>query len=253
MKLGFRVNRANGAKFAEVYIYGAIGGWYEGIDAKSILNEIKELGDVDSVDLHINSPGGSVSDGIAIFNAFKRLKAEVTVYVDGLAASIASVIAQCGDKRVMAEGALMMIHDPSTFVWGNAADMRKEADVLDVHKETLMTVYLNAGFSDKEELGRLMSAETWMTGEEAVENGLADEVEGELQVAALLTDTLVDRLYGKKPVVDLAGYMKSNNNLDTDGGVPEVEEEAVDFDRGLAEREALERSLAVIETDITTK
>lgn len=237
MKLGFRVNREAAAKSAEMFIYGVIGDSWDGIDAQMILNEIKAMGDVESLDVHINSPGGLVSDGIAIHSALKRLKGKVTTYNDGLAASMASVIFQAGDRRVMAEGSLLMIHDPISWVFGNARAMRKEAEVLDTHKESLMSIYLNAGFSDGDEakLAELLSEETWLKGEDAIAYGLADEVEGELRVAALVDQKMVARLWLKKPVDAVKPFIK---NLDT----PEPDAPAAELSEGgFAPRSLLER------------
>ncbi len=228
MKLGFRVNRLAESKSAELYIYGVIGSAWDGMDAMMVLEAIKDLGDTETVDVHLNSPGGIVSEGIAIFNALKRLRAKVTTYNDGLAASMGSIIFQAGDRRVMAEGSLLMIHDPISLMWGNAAEMRKEAKVLETHKESLMSIYLNAGFldGDKDRLSRLMSKETWLKGEQAVADGLADEVEGEVRVAACLSESLMARLYVDAPKENLAPFIlpaDGSESADTsEAELPEV-------------------------------
>lgn len=230
MKLGFKVNRKAEASSAELYIYGVIGSSWDGMDALMVLAAIKDLGDVESLDVHLNSPGGIVSEGIAIYNALKRLKGTVTTYNDGLAASMGSVIFQAGDRRVMAEGSLLMIHDPISLMWGNAAEMRKEAKVLETHKESLMSIYLNAGFldGDSARLSRLMSKETWLKGEKAVEEGLADEVEGEVRAAACLSESLMGRLYAAAPKENLVPFIlppEGSDELDTqEDPAPEAEE-----------------------------
>lgn len=258
MKLGFKVNRSNESKAAELYIYGVIGSSWEGIDAVMVLDAIKDLGDAESVDVHLNSPGGIISEGIAIYNALKRLKAKVTTYNDGLAASMGSIIFQAGDRRVMAEGSMLMIHDPISLIWGNAAEMRKEAKVLETHKETLMSIYLNSGFldGDKERLSRLMSREAWLKGEKAVEEGLADEVEGEVRAAACLSESLMARLYTTPPKENLTPFLSATESSEvTDTNEPsppsaeEAEEKTLSESR-FAPRSLLERRTALREKQL---
>lgn len=134
-------------------------------DVQNFLNEIK---DVSRLDIHINSGGGSVFGGIAIYNLLKRCKAEKVVYIDGLAASIASVIAMAGDKIVIPSNAQMMIHKPSSAVRGNADDMRKEADILDGCQKTILNTYMQhtkEGITP-DQINKLIDAETWKNGEE---------------------------------------------------------------------------------------
>jgi len=141
--------------------------------------------DADAIDVFINSGGGSVFDGSAIYTALKRHKAKTTVYVDGIAASIASVIAMAGDEIVMAENATMMIHDPWSMVVGNSTEMRKQADVLDTVKESMATSYKRSNLSEQE-IHDAMAEETWYTAEKAVEAGLADTmVEPSLMAASI--------------------------------------------------------------------
>ncbi|TGA95715.1 Clp protease ClpP [Sporolactobacillus shoreae] len=150
------------------------------------------MGDVSTINLHINSPGGSVFEGVAIGNMLKQNKAQVNVFVDGLAASIASVIAMAGDHIAMPANAMMMIHNPWSYVVGNAADMRKEADDLDHINESMKQTYLaKAGDKlDTDTLGTLMDAETWLSAQEAVGYGLADEVLEANQAAACVSEKL---------------------------------------------------------------
>ena len=120
------------AKGAEIVIYDEIGAF--GIPAKAFLDELKALGPVTELTVRINSPGGSVFDGIAIYNALKRHDAAITVWIDGIAASIASMMAMAGDEVVMPENAMLMLHDPSGLVMGTAGDMRAMAEALDKMK-----------------------------------------------------------------------------------------------------------------------
>lgn len=171
---------ASGA--AEIYIYDEIGYW--GVTAKEFARDLKEIKATDSITLRINSPGGSVTDGIAIYNLLKNHQAQVNVHIDGLAASMASIIAMAGDTITMPENALMMIHNPWGHAMGDSEEMRKTADVLDKMKKALLSAYANKSGRSDEELDELMTAETWMTGAEAVEMGFADQVTDEVMLAA---------------------------------------------------------------------
>lgn len=170
---------------AEVYIYDQIGeDWFgEGITAKRFVEEIKAL-KVPNIHVHINSPGGSVFDGIAIYNALLRHPAAVTTYIDGLAASIASIVSLAGESVIMAENALFMIHNPSAGAWGTAADMRQMAEILDKIRDTFVTTYVSKTGMSGDDLVAALDAETWYTAAEALDAGFIDEVAAPLQVAA---------------------------------------------------------------------
>lgn len=174
------------ADIAEVYIYDQIGeDWFTGggVTAKRFVNELADV-KAREIHLHVNSPGGSVFDGVAIFNALQRHPAKVTTYIDGLAASIASVIALAGDQVVMAANSLFMIHNPWGGVQGTAEDMRKMADVLDKVRETLVNTYEDRTTLSRDELEAALDAETWFTAQEALAAGFVDEVSAPMQVAA---------------------------------------------------------------------
>jgi ATP-dependent Clp protease, protease subunit len=160
---------------SDLYIYGDIinnTGWkwddsdVMPDDVKNLLEDIK---DKNELNIYINSGGGSVFAGLAIYNMLKRSKAHKTVYVDGVAASIASVIALAGDKVVIPSNAFMMIHSPWTVSMGNAKDLRKMADDLDAIESGIMKVYEEnlAEGVDIEEIKEMVKAETWLDGEEA--------------------------------------------------------------------------------------
>jgi ATP-dependent Clp protease protease subunit len=174
--------RARVKDAAEIVIYDEIGAF--GIPAKAFLDELKALGPVAELTVRINSPGGSVFDGVAIYNALKRHDAAITVWIDGIAASIASVIAMAGDEVVMPENAMLMLHDPSGLVMGTAADMRAMAEALDKMKAGMVAAYRDRSGTDDTEIEALMAAETWLSAEEAVELGLADRVEAPVRMAA---------------------------------------------------------------------
>ena len=160
---------------ASIHIYDAIGGWW-GIRVSELVKELANL-DVDEIDLYINSPGGDAFGGLAIMNALRRHSATVTVHVDGLAASAASVIALGGDIVEMGRGAQLMIHDASTIAWGPAATMTKKAEVLNKLSDSYAAVYAaKAGDGDVKRWRKAMLAESWYTAQEAVDAGLADRV-----------------------------------------------------------------------------
>lgn len=166
---------------AEVWLYDEIGMW--GIGAKEFIVELNAVKQSE-MDLHINSPGGEVFDGAAIYNAIKRHPAAVTTYIDGLAASIASVIALAGEKVIIAENGLYMMHNPFGLVLGNADDMRKQADVLDKVRDTMIGAYTSKSGQSDEEIKALLDAETWMNADEAIAAGFADEMSEEMDMAA---------------------------------------------------------------------
>jgi ATP-dependent Clp endopeptidase proteolytic subunit ClpP len=177
--------QAKGNKKAEILVYEPIGdGWYGGLSAKRFANDLKALGDLDDITVRINSPGGVVWDGQAIYNTLKSHKATVNVSIDGIAASMASVIAMAGDTITMPENAMMMIHNPLACVCGEAADMTKMAARLEKTKDTMIAVYQTRTGLSAEELSQMMDAETWMTGKEAMDLGFADKVEKSVAMAA---------------------------------------------------------------------
>lgn len=176
MKKWYRI-QAKGKNRAKILIYEQIGAsWFEeGVTAKKFVKEIDAL-DVSVIDLHINSPGGSVFDGTSIYNALKDHKAKINVMIDGVAASIASVIAMAGDTVTMPNNTTMMIHDPTGGAYGTAKDMKKMADALDTIKSGMVNAYTDRTGMDDDEISEMMSEETWMTAAEAVEFGFADKV-----------------------------------------------------------------------------
>lgn len=166
---------------ASIDIYGEIGYW--GVSASNFRSDLKELGKVSTLDIHINSAGGSVTDGIAIYNMLKQHDAQVTAHIDGLAASMASCIAMAADKIIMPANALMMLHNPWGFASGDAEDIRKYAEILDKMKAGLISAYARSGLGD-DEIAAIMDEETWYTGSEAVEAGFADELGEEIEINA---------------------------------------------------------------------
>jgi ATP-dependent protease ClpP protease subunit len=160
---------------AEVFIYGDIGGWLDGIDAETFAKELAEM-DVKQLDVRINSGGGYVFDGIAIYNAIARHPAHTTMHIEGIAASIASVIPMAGDEIKIYEGTRMMIHKPWSFAIGDADAMRKEGDILDALQSDILDLYEARTGKERKDLTKWMDAETWFSAKEAVDKGFADEM-----------------------------------------------------------------------------
>jgi ATP-dependent protease ClpP protease subunit len=176
----YRLQNKAGEK-AALYIYDEIGYW--GDTAASLVDQLGKV-DADEIDVHISSPGGDIFDGLAIYQALKSHKAKVTVKVDGLAASIASVIAMAGDTVIIAPKASMMIHDGWTMAVGNAAELRKTADLLDKQSAVIASVYADRSNRDANFWRDQMREETWYTAQEALDAGLVDEIEGQEKEAA---------------------------------------------------------------------
>ncbi len=167
---------------AELLIYDEIGAY--GVSAKSFLAELGALDTKAPLNLRLNSPGGSVFDAVAIYNALQRHEGSVTVTIDGIAASAASYIAMAGDTVVMPENTFLMIHDPSGMVMGNAGDMRSMAEALDKIAGSLVRGYAAKSGRPDEGIAALMAAETWLDAADALELGLADKVIEPVRIAA---------------------------------------------------------------------
>lgn len=176
-------NKGNGK--AEIYIYEDIGeGWLGGLSAKAFADEVKGLGKLTQINVRINSAGGSVFDGIAIYNTLVKNPARVIVDIDGLAASIASVVAMAGDEINIADNAMMMIHDPWTVASGSAGELRKTADLLDLLREQLLDTYDKRSSASRDDISLMMDDETWFTSQQALDFGLVDKVTDEVKMAA---------------------------------------------------------------------
>ena len=168
----------DGEKTAELILYGSIGSdeYWDDISDKVFKQDIENLGDVENITLHINSPGGSVFSAVAIANTLKNHKAKVTANIDGLAASAATIITSACDTVRMPKNALFMIHNPITFAYGNNQEMQKTVEMLDKVKNSIIETYLSKTKADKKTLSELMDNETWMDAETAKEYGFIDEI-----------------------------------------------------------------------------
>lgn len=164
---------------ATINIYGDITSypWFEGdVSSYNLSKQLEELQDVEQIDVFINSYGGEVAEGLAIYNALKRHNAKVRTYCDGFACSIASVIFMAGDERIMPEASMLMIHNAWTWAAGNAKELRKQAEDLDKISQASVEAYKANSTLGEEEIKELMDNETWILPEEALEYGFATSV-----------------------------------------------------------------------------
>lgn len=183
----------------EIYIYGEIGGW--GITANQFIQDLKAIDDgVSPIVAAFNTIGGDLFDGLAIHNALNRLGERCTARIDALAASAGSVAACGAHRMVMASNAMLMIHNPWTFTAGDAEDLRKVADVLDQTLEAIIAAYkAKSPDIDEAELRRMVNAETWLTAQEALALGLADEIGSGVEVKACLGQGAAMQRYRQTP------------------------------------------------------
>lgn len=169
MKIEFE----NAVDEVKVTIYDYIGD--DGVSAKDIDEKLKEVAPK-PLAIHINSHGGEVFEGFAIYNLFKQYQGKKTVYIDGIAASIASVIAMSGDRIVMSNASMMMIHNASCFGYGTSDEMKHLADALEQVTETIKGVYLQKVNISKDKLSELMDQEKYLTPRECLDYGFCDEI-----------------------------------------------------------------------------
>jgi len=177
----YSIQNKAGGETADIYIFDEIGTY--GVTAQEFINDIKDLKGT-SINLRINSLGGDVFDGMAMYNVIKRREAKTTVYIEGIAASIATIIALGADEVVMAENSLFMIHNAWGGTMGEAKDMRKTADTLDKISGELTDIYRKKTGLSYEALQEMMDEETWLNAEEAYELGFVDVISDSIKVAA---------------------------------------------------------------------
>lgn len=209
MKKFWQFNITENIQVGELMIYGPISSdswWGDEVTPKQFKADLDSLGDISELTVYINSDGGDVFAGQAIHSMLKRHQAKVTCYVDGLAASIASIIAMAADVVRMPVNAMMMIHNPMTFAAGNADEFRKIAETLDKIAESSIAAYQEkTGLSEKK-IKEMMDAETWMTAKDAFKLGFADEIDEEKQITASV-DGRFTLMNGQK--MDLTRYRNS--------------------------------------------
>jgi ATP-dependent protease ClpP protease subunit len=165
----------------DLLLYGPIASeswWGDEVTPKSFIEDLNAAGDVSEINVRINSGGGDVFAAESIYSHLITHSAKVNVYVDGMAASAATIIAMAGDKIYIPSGGMMMIHNPMISLWGsyNVQDFEEMKSILDKIKDSIINTYHQRTGKSKDELGQLMSDETWLTGEDAVEQGFADEI-----------------------------------------------------------------------------
>lgn len=216
---------------ADLYLYIEIASWgagYAAHSAQSFKRELDALGEIKTLNVYINSPGGDVFEGNAIYNILcrKAKKCTVNVYVDGLAASIASAIAMAGTKIIMPNNAMMMIHNVWTYTWGNANELREVADALDKINTTVKQAYLNkvGDKTDEETITDLMDQESWLTARECLNYGLCDEVIGSKQIAAKFDPAMLKN-FKNAPATLFPGSVNRDTEDPGDDLVEEQEEE----------------------------
>lgn len=177
--------RAKADSSAEIYIYEDVGeGWFGGVSAKQFAEDLKALGKVGTIDLRINSYGGEVFDGLAIYRQLVDHPARIVAHIDGVAASIASVIAMAADEIRIAEAGFVMIHPAQGGVLGSAGDMRYMAELLDKITGSITEVYVGRTKSTAEQIAAWIEADTWFTADEALDAGFADVIDVNMLLAA---------------------------------------------------------------------
>lgn len=205
---------------ADMFVYGAIGGsfWDDGgITDGDVAESLAELSDVDTLRVHIDSPGGDAAQGVAIYNLLSQFKGQVETIVEGWAASAASIIMQAGDTRTVAENALVMIHNAWGFSAGNKNELRKLAEVLDKLDQTLAVTYArrSGDIGRQADFSALMDAETWFTGPEAQAQGLSDGVLAAKAPANDAAGSRIAAIASRQRFGTLAGYRKMPKAEDT--------------------------------------
>ena len=207
----FQINKKTDKK-GEIFIYGDIVSeeWFANeVTAPGFKKQLDELGNVSEIEVHINSSGGNVFEGHAIYNMLKMHKAKINIYIDALAASIASVIAMSGDTIFMHKNSFLMIHNSWIMTVGNAKELRDTADLLDKTDEASNQAYLDRALNiSEEELKELLDAETWLTASEALEKGFIDEILEPNEIAASISDERY-KLFKSVP----SSITKQNNNV----------------------------------------
>ena len=199
-------NKGNGS--ANIAIHDEIGLW--GVSAKDFIQELQAI-EAKSINLSINSPGGSVFDGLAMYNAIKGHPAKVNGSVLGIAASAASFVLMASDTITMPEDAFLMIHNPWTMAVGDSEEMRSAADMLDQIQETLLNIYERRTGSERVDLAEMMSSETWLNSEMALEKNFIDSISEKVDVAAKAKG--FDRYFKSMPVDSAAPQVEDIQNI----------------------------------------
>lgn len=193
--------KAKGNAEAEIYIYGDVGDdWFGGVTAKQFADDLKALGKVDLITVRINSYGGDVAQGLTIYRLLADHSAKVVAHIDGIAASIASVIAMAAEEIHISEAGFLMIHNAWGIAIGNAEDMRSAAARLDMTTGSIRDVYVARTGNNLDQVKKWMDSETWFTASEAVEHGFASEISANVKMVAKL-DVSKHRAFNHVPDV----------------------------------------------------
>lgn len=241
--------RNEGGRVARVDIMGPIGGW--DVSGSEFLRELKDLGDVDSIDLRIHSPGGSVLDGWAIANGIKNHPAHVVARVEGLAASMGSVVLLSADEIEVPQNAYVMIHNVSGGAFGEAEELESMAALMRKLQDDVTDFYASATGKDREEIAEMMAAETWMNGADAVEHGFATRVLEPVKAAACADlNTLVSKfenvpealleLQAEEPAEEEAKVEEIEDSLEEDQAEESDDQEAAEIE---ADQEEIQKEL----------
>jgi ATP-dependent Clp endopeptidase proteolytic subunit ClpP len=236
----------------EVVIYDEIGAF--GINSKTFIEEIKNIS-TEEVLIRINSPGGSVIDGLSIHDAIKRMPQKVTVKIEGLAASIASIIAIAADEVTMSQNSLFMIHNVWGGETGGAKDMRKAADLMEKMGDRLVNIYVSKTGKDESEIRNWMDDETWFTSDEALEAGFINFIDEPIALAAKFnlktlnyknTSLVVDMFNSNKKIIKMENQIEELKNFISDlfnkkNNVKEVK--VLDNEEVVAKISSLEESI----------
>jgi ATP-dependent Clp protease, protease subunit len=199
---GFRIN-AKGNAVADILIYEDVGAsWFGGVSAKDFATQLKDLGKVEQLNIRINSYGGDVFDGLAIYRQLADHKAKKIVHIDGVAASIASIIAMAGEEIRIAEAGFLMIHDAWGMAVGDATTLRDMASLLEATTSSLTDIYIARTKKEPAQVRSWMMKETWFNATEAVANGFATSVTENVRMAAHYDP---DKHPYRHPPADLVG------------------------------------------------
>lgn len=195
----------NEKKEANINIYGDITSWewYDSdVSSYTLSKELDSIPeDIETINVYINSYGGEVAEGLAIYNSLKRHKAKVKTYCDGFACSIASVIFMAGEERIVSSASLLMIHNAWTYASGNANDFRKQAEDLETITQASVNAYMNHVNITEEELKEMLDDETWITPQDALEKGFATKItedEGSTNASQSIRNKVVEKLTKKE-------------------------------------------------------
>lgn len=208
-------------KTADIYIYGDITSWpwlESDVSSYTLSKELQELDEsIEEINVYINSYGGEVAEGLAIYNALKRHKAKIKTYVDGFACSIASVIFAAGDERIMTDTSLLMIHNAWTWASGNAEELRKQADDLEKITQASINAYMDIVNISQDELKEMMDNETWLNGEEAFKIGFATklvEVEEKEVATQSIRKSLMQKITKKPERIPVANVKVDKEEIE---------------------------------------